>query len=276
MGFGGVVLQALIRYVGCSVTQIYRLIALFIFFLSLFQSARAVDVVGTCRIVFAKDSTREAGVQLQKLQEIGFLRRSSLPQSMRIDFAIRDNDLFEVQRWVQSKLAEQTGDHGFLFFNEFIFSLVHQRTEIAVELLKSHSFGPQELSMIHDLLDAALFLNNQDVISELVRPRNFNLSKNRLTASLQVMSRQGAATAVRELLNLGADVNQLNPLGFSPLMLAVSQRHSDVFETLMDSSSLNMNVVGNGFYTALRLARYYGHDEMVARILKHPDVIDDK
>ncbi|CAN0138924.1 unnamed protein product, partial [Ectocarpus sp. 12 AP-2014] len=71
------------------------------------------------------------------------------------------------------------------------------------------------------------------------------------TNQLHKAAYHGSADRVDALLSTGSlDINQGNPKGWTPLMLATEKGHSRVAKSLLEKGA-NVSVVGDGGFTAL-------------------------
>jgi hypothetical protein len=249
-------------------------VVLFLFFFLFSRDVFAIHQVGSCRLIFAQDPYKEGKKMLQELHKWGFIDLVRISPSLQALFAMTDNNWTEFKRWVDAKSAEQNEYRSFPFYQEYIQALILNKPEMAMYLVKSHLFETYEASTIHDLLDLALYFNDKPLIAELSRPRNFRLLQYRLDHILGIMSRFGSKTAVEALVAAGADINKLSPLGTSPLMMAIVGRNNDIVDFYLENPSLQINLKGNSFATALSLARVYGYEEIVEKIQEHPDLED--
>lgn len=74
---------------------------------------------------------------------------------------------------------------------------------------------------------------------------------------LSMAAFRGRADCVRELLAAKADVNARSKAGWTPLMAAASEGHAEVVRLLLKAGARPVS-------EALRLARKYGHAEVVS------------
>ncbi|MBE6462712.1 MAG: ankyrin repeat domain-containing protein [Alphaproteobacteria bacterium] len=73
---------------------------------------------------------------------------------------------------------------------------------------------------------------------------------------------------VKELIDMGADVNAKSDVGLTALMLSSSKGHKEVVEFLIQNGA-NVNMTDNEGLTALMWASYRGHKEVVELLIKN-------
>jgi ankyrin repeat protein len=78
----------------------------------------------------------------------------------------------------------------------------------------------------------------------------------------------GDKTAVQNVINRGADVNEQSNKGKTALMFAASEGHTDVARSLIEHGA-KVDVADHYGTTALIVASTSGHDEIVALLLEH-------
>ena len=77
---------------------------------------------------------------------------------------------------------------------------------------------------------------------------------------------------VNELINQGIDVNIQNTLGYTALILTSYYGYNQIVELLLKHPNININIQNNYDNTALIEALYYRHEEIVKSLLKHPGI----
>ena len=77
----------------------------------------------------------------------------------------------------------------------------------------------------------------------------------------------GHVSAVKHLIDEGADVNERGPRGSTPLMFAVSGGHRDIVEMLLAQNELDLSAREQGGWTAIDHAEA-DRDFRLARILR--------
>lgn len=88
------------------------------------------------------------------------------------------------------------------------------------------------------------------------------------TSLLQVAATFNSLQVVRYILNLGADVNQVNNYNWSALMLAAFYGHSDVVKHLLIIPSINVDLSNSYGITALMMAVQQSHLDVAYLLLK--------
>ena len=76
-------------------------------------------------------------------------------------------------------------------------------------------------------------------------------------------AKAGQLWKVKLLLHLGADVNAKTDAGMTALMYASYYGHADVVNRLLDEENIDVNATNNGDYTALMFAAMNGHEDVV-------------
>ena len=95
---------------------------------------------------------------------------------------------------------------------------------------------------------------------------------------LMYACRQGHATTVSKLLELGADFNVRSNRGSSAIFEAILHKHSDVLHTILNAETpgrsldINMTHPEKGNSTALMLAALTGLDDTVTLLLERPQI----
>lgn len=84
-------------------------------------------------------------------------------------------------------------------------------------------------------------------------------------ANLINATRSGDMTTVRKLVDQGADVNQINGFGMTPLMIAIDQKNRPAIEYLIDKGA-DLNAFDGQARTPLIYAIFH-HDEMTSKLL---------
>jgi len=84
--------------------------------------------------------------------------------------------------------------------------------------------------------------------------------------NLRDAAENGDIAATKKLITEGTDVNAADSNGFTPLMVAVQEGHSEVVNILLDLGAV-FDVVNKDGFTALTLAAGYGHSEVVSILL---------
>ncbi|CAM9466088.1 unnamed protein product, partial [Ectocarpus fasciculatus] len=88
------------------------------------------------------------------------------------------------------------------------------------------------------------------------------------TNQLHKAAYQGSADRVDALLSTGSvDINQGNPKGWTPLMLATEKGHSRVAQNLLEKGA-NVSVVGDGGFTALLASAQSGQQAIAKMLVK--------
>ena len=70
------------------------------------------------------------------------------------------------------------------------------------------------------------------------------------------------------LIDTGADVNEKDEIGWTPLMYAAANGHTETAKLLIDKGA-NVNAMGNGMETALYAAEFRGHTDIANLLIKH-------
>ncbi|CAN0102047.1 unnamed protein product, partial [Ectocarpus sp. 12 AP-2014] len=88
------------------------------------------------------------------------------------------------------------------------------------------------------------------------------------TNQLHKAAYHGSADRVDALLSAGSvDINQGNPKGWTPLMLATEKGHSRVAKSLLERGA-NVSVVGDGGFTALLASAQSGQQAIAKMLVK--------
>ena len=87
------------------------------------------------------------------------------------------------------------------------------------------------------------------------------------TRELWQVAVAGAVDQVESLLAGGAEINRSNPAGFTALMLAAYHSHREMVKALIEHGA-DVNA-GSGSLTAVKLADDAGHEEIVSLLLAH-------
>ena len=112
-----------------------------------------------------------------------------------------------------------------------------------------------EIEAQHDrMTEADKILNDIDVNSHDLR------------SPLHFASQNGFAFSVNTFIRKGADVNELNNMGKSPLYLASEYGHYSIVSSLLNCPTLNLTLQTN--YTALHIASENGHPSIVKMLLR--------
>jgi ankyrin repeat protein len=83
---------------------------------------------------------------------------------------------------------------------------------------------------------------------------------------LQIASQNGFAFVVNYFIRKGADVNEVNNMGRSPLYLASQNGHYNIAVSLLNCPRLDLTLQTN--YTALHIASENGHSSIVKMLLR--------
>jgi ankyrin repeat protein len=133
-------------------------------------------------------------------------------------------------------------------------------------------FGPTYTGVCDpDLIDAIKHGTLDDVTTELDKVTRVNAgdAENKDTPLHHAMS-HGNIDIVKELLNIGADVDAVNQDWDTPLHNASANGHDEVVEVLLDKESgrlADMKAVNQDWDTPLHNASANGHDEVVEVLL---------
>jgi ankyrin repeat protein len=92
---------------------------------------------------------------------------------------------------------------------------------------------------------------------------------------LKALEDKADVKQVAELISKGADVNQADGKGFTPLMAALGRKTTDVAELLI-AKGANVNAHSPQGYSPLMVAVFLGHPEMVKLLLDHGAGLNDK
>jgi hypothetical protein len=93
-----------------------------------------------------------------------------------------------------------------------------------------------------------------------------NIFASNFRISLLEAAETGNTTAVQQLLKKGANVDDTNSAGHTPLLLASNEGHADVVKLLLDAHA-NVNAAGGDGYTPLYVASQGGHADVVKLVL---------
>lgn len=87
-----------------------------------------------------------------------------------------------------------------------------------------------------------------------------------LEDDLREAAKEGSTDKVKALLAQGADVNAKDKDGFTALIRAAGNGHTETVKALL-AADANVNVKTKGI-TALKIAKLYGHEEIVLMLKK--------
>ncbi|CDZ79492.1 ankyrin repeat protein [Legionella massiliensis] len=73
---------------------------------------------------------------------------------------------------------------------------------------------------------------------------------------------------VKVLLRAGANVNQADPRGITPLFVAAAKGHDKVVEQLLQAVGIDVNQAPQSGFTPLHIAAQNGHDKVVEQLLQ--------
>ena len=89
---------------------------------------------------------------------------------------------------------------------------------------------------------------------------------------LYIASCKGHTEEVGRLLQAGADVNQVQKDGSTPLTIACERGRTDVVKMLLAHDGVDVNQANKNGWTPLNIANHNGHAEVVKMLLAHDGV----
>ncbi|MDT4935583.1 MAG: uncharacterized protein QOK11_3475 [Pseudonocardiales bacterium] len=121
---------------------------------------------------------------------------------------------------------------------------------------------PEAVELAHRLLDLARTGSTAELVPYVDAGVPVDLTDPQGNTLLMLAAYHGHAATVRELAARGADVDRANDRGQTPLAGAVFKGEPDVLDALLDAGADPTA----GEPSALATARYFGKDELAARL----------